>query len=253
MPEENRILIVVPCFNEANRIPLDNFTSFLDEEPAFDFLFVNDGSADGTSTILSQACASFPGRFFFLELKENVGKAEAVRKGMLKGLQMGPYQFLGFLDADLATPLQELRYMLNYGEFKDGEKVFLFGSRIKILGSHISRNAMRHYFGRISATGASISLKLPVYDTQCGVKLFHQTIVAEIFRDAFTSRWLFDVEIFFRLKALLDESTFYKSVLEVPLRTWNEIPGTKILFSDILKVPLELYRINLRYRNQVRF
>jgi glycosyltransferase involved in cell wall biosynthesis len=251
--EKNRILVIVPCFNEAERLPVSRFVEFIELWENYDFLFVNDGSTDTTENLLKSICSKEPDRFYFLHLKVNEGKAQAVREGMLHALNMGEYAYFGFLDADLATPLSELPYLLDYAEFMGGNKQFIFGSRIKILGSNIDRNPMRHYFGRISATGASVSLNLPVYDTQCGVKFFHSSVVPSIFKEPFSSRWLFDVEIFFRFKTELDKDSFYKSVLEVPLRVWNEIPGTKIRFSDILKVPLELYRINRRYIRHCRF
>jgi hypothetical protein len=129
----------------------------------------------------------------------------------------------------------------------------VFGSRLKVLGSNIERNPFRHYFGRISATGASVSLSLPVYDTQCGIKIFHHSVCEAIFSRVFLSRWLFDVELFFRFKSLMSKQEFDQSVLEVPLRAWLEIPGTKISFSDILKVPFELWRINRKYAGTSRF
>ncbi len=251
--EKGRVLVVLPCFNEAERLPATYFKAFLQGEENFDFLFVNDGSTDSTADLLRQICQETPNRFFFLNILTNSGKAQAVRAGLLFGQTLGNYTYSGFMDADLATPLSELPYLLDYAEFMGGNKKFIFGSRIKILGSQIDRNSLRHYFGRISATGASISLQLPVYDTQCGIKLFHQSVIQSIFMDTFSSRWLFDVEIFFRFKIALDEKTFYQNVLEVPLRVWNEIPGTKIKLSDIVKVPFELYRINQRYGRHCLF
>ncbi len=253
MNPTEKILIVVPCFNEAGRLPIPEFVRFSEAWPNYHFLFVNDGSSDATGKVLEEFVLGNPDRFFVLDLSVNGGKAEAVRRGMEFGRTLGSYSFYGFLDADLATPLSELPFMLDYSRFMGGEKRMIFGSRVKILGSHIERNPLRHYFGRISATGASVCLSLPVYDTQCGVKIFHHSVVEDVFREPFSSRWLFDVEIFFRFKAMLGKEDFYKSVLEVPVRTWNEIPGTKIRISDILKVPMELYRIYQRYAKHSRF
>jgi len=255
MPLEEKVLIVVPCFNEASRLNTVSFKAWVEMNPSMDLLFVNDGSTDYTQPVLEQMAADLPERIFCLQLPKNLGKAEAVRQGFQFIFQKisQPYLYLAYVDADLATPLSEIKYLLDYAAFRGNNKQFIFGSRLKVLGSHIDRNPLRHYFGRISATGASISLGLPVYDTQCGIKIFHRNICQTIFSDPFMSRWLFDVEIFFRFKALFTKAEFDEAVLEVPLRSWNEIPGTKIKFSDILKVPFELWRINKKYAQTSRF
>ena len=52
------------------------------------------------------------------------------------------------------------------------------------------------YAGRIFATTVSVSLGLPIYDTQCGAKVFRQTpLLGRVLADPFESRWIFDVEL----------------------------------------------------------
>src|SRR5437667_5768961 len=98
----SRLLLVVPCFNEEKRLDTDAFRAF-----DADFLFVNDGSRDGTLRVLESLRDSDPRRFSILDLERNSGKAEAVRRGILAAIERGA-EVTGFWDADLATPLSEV-------------------------------------------------------------------------------------------------------------------------------------------------
>jgi hypothetical protein len=72
-----------------------------------------------------------------------------------------------------------------------------------MLGRDIRRSAFRHYAGRLFATFASLQLRLPVYDTQCGAKIFRATPeVVALFGRPFRLRWCFDVEVLSRFDAL---------------------------------------------------
>ncbi len=254
MEKHNRILVVVPCFNEAERLPVDEFLRAVQRpDSLLDFLFVNDGSRDATADVLQNMKSRQPDRIFYLEMPRNAGKAEAVRQGILHGLKLEEYPFIGFLDADLSSPPEEIEFLRQYSGFLGGGHEIMFGSRMKHLGAEIERNTLRHYFGRIAATAASLSLELPVYDTQCGVKLFASSICEKLFEMPFLSRWLFDVEIFFRLKAHFSKEEFQQKVLEIPLRVWKETTGTKLNMNDVLKTPLELWKIHRHYAGNNRF
>ena len=102
-----RPVIVVPCYNEAQRLDVRAFERFAVESSAVDFLLVNDGSRDTTLELLEDLHQREPARFGFLHLAKNGGKAEAVRQGMLAAIAAGA-PLVGFWDADLATPLGEI-------------------------------------------------------------------------------------------------------------------------------------------------
>ena len=83
----DRLIIVIPCYNEDRRLPIEEFRSFADKSPETRFLMVDDGSRDGTLGILRQLENQRPASFEAISLERNFCKAEAVRRGMLKALR----------------------------------------------------------------------------------------------------------------------------------------------------------------------
>jgi dolichyl-phosphate beta-glucosyltransferase len=238
------IAIVVPCYNEAARLSLEQFRGFADSFARVRFVFVNDGSRDDTSAVLQRLTTSDPSRFELLDQPVNRGKAEAVRIGMLHALQSGA-AYAGYWDADLATPLREIPRFLAALETHRGFDI-CFGSRVRLLGRAIERRALRHYLGRLFATFASLSLDLPVYDTQCGAKLFRSTEhTALLFAEPFCVNWTFDVEIIARVQSLRGETTV--SIYELPLDEWRDVAGSKVKPSDFARGLLEMLRILAKY------
>jgi glycosyltransferase involved in cell wall biosynthesis len=155
-------LIVVPCFNEASRFSAAGFDALL-ADPRVSALFVDDGSTDATPTVLAAFCADHPERASTLRLPRNGGKGEAVRAGLREALGRGA-GIVGYLDADLSTPGEEVSRLLDELTAHDVDVVM--GARVKLLGARIARDPTRHYLGRVFATIASSNLDLPVYDTQ---------------------------------------------------------------------------------------
>ena len=239
-------IIIIPCYNEAKRLPIASFEAFLSEQAAdITVLFVNDGSSDDTIQTLMQLKGNFADQVEILDLKKNVGKAETIRQGLLHSYDLG-YDYLGYFDADLATPLDEIPRLLGYTA-KDPLPYIVMGSRIKLLGyTDIQRKLGRHYIGRVFATIVSNMLQLPIYDTQCGAKLLKREVVPMLFDQPFISKWLFDVELLFRLKKKYQD--FEGRIVEVPLKKWEDVAGSKIGLSYFLKAPFDLLKIYLKYR-----
>ena len=165
-----RIRVVIPCYDEAARLPTARFKDFLLAQPEVAFVFVDDVSRDDTLSLLRSLERSVPERACVLALPENAGKAEAVRRWMLRALDDGA-DYVGYWDADLATPLGAI---LDFARLLDArpELELAIGARVVLLGRRIERRALRHYLGRVAATAIALTLGLRVYDTQCGAKLF---------------------------------------------------------------------------------
>jgi dolichyl-phosphate beta-glucosyltransferase len=238
--------VTIPCYNEADRLKCDAFVEFVREHRDVMFIFVDDGSTDETAQLLESMSLSEAANIRFIRLTTNCGKAEAVRQGTLSGIASGA-KYVGYWDADLATPLKAILEFL--AELKKNSHLLLvMGARIQLLGRTILRNRYRHYLGRIFATLTSVVLRIPVYDTQCGAKMFVATdSVALAFRDPFISRWVFDVEILARLlcRGNVDPQV---AISEYPLFEWYDVKGSKVKPKDFLIALWDLGRIHLAYK-----
>jgi len=238
---------IIPCYNEENRLDKESFSLFIKNNSNFNFILVNDGSTDKTLDLLNELFKKYPKQVEVLNLNKNVGKAEAIRLGIQKTLSISNAKFCGFLDADLSTSLNEFKRLF---DCFDVETQFAFGSRFQRLDSNIKRSLYRHYLGRVFATFASIILKLKIYDTQCGAKCFRKETAELIFNKPFKSQWIFDVELFFRLKEVYKNDSIQIVSKEVALNEWIEVKGSRIKFLDFLKVPFDLIRLYLHYSNK---
>ena len=237
--------IVIPCYNEEKGISINEYSNFLDTNPEAFICFVNDGSTDNTLVILSNLKVKHDNQIHVLSLEKNSGKAEAVRAGINYCNRNFEHQYIGYLDADLATTLEEFIDLRNYLK---GQIVFGFGSRIRKIGSTIDRENSRFLIGRIIATFISNILDIKVYDTQCGSKLFTKEISERLFKEEFISKWLFDVEIFYRMIILFGREIAITKMYEVPLKLWVEKGDSKVKFSYGFKLWFDLYKISKEYK-----
>lgn len=241
--------IVVPCYNEAARLDVKAFDVYLRESRDVSFVLVDDGSRDGTREVLERLRTLHPGRIAVLGLAENVGKAEAVRRGVRAALRRAP-EFVGYWDADLATPLATIdRFRSVMGEQR--ELLLVMGSRVGLLGRRIQRTWKRHFAGRAFATAASIVLGIGVYDTQCGAKLFRVTPeTAALFDTPFRTQWIFDVEMLARLMMSIrssGESRAEELIYEYPLERWEDVADSRLKPQDFVVAAADLALIRWRY------
>ena len=283
------VTIVVPCYNEEHRLPRAAFLHYVQQQQQqqqqqssscshpTQFLFVNDGSTDGTLQVLHDLHAAHPTALQVLDLQPNRGKAEAVRQGLMHVLlstvqngnnlispmaQKDAPVIVGYWDGDLATPLESINVFLQIFEQKP-QIDMVFGSRVALLGRNIQRHASRHYLGRIFATLASSLLGLRIYDTQCGAKLFRVTEDLRLaLTEPFENRWIFDVEFIARLQtqrtrtrsqAILQQAAplpLERTIYESPLDEWRDISGSKLSFKHKTSALYGLFHIWRRYTSK---
>lgn len=237
-----KIAVVIPCFNEEARLDLGRLDELFERENLI-VILVDDGSTDRTRTKLEAYVREHPTRASVLCLATNSGKAEAVRRGLLSGLSAGA-SYVGYLDADLATPPKEMLVVVEEA-LRTGASVAM-ASRILLLGRHVERSALRHYLGRIFATGASLALRINVYDTQCGAKVLKDTPALRFALSVpFRSHWAFDVELIKRMLLCPEAPLEPQELLEVPLNVWQDRAGSKLTPQAMLKAGLDLLEMGL--------
>ncbi len=239
--------LVVPCYNEERRLPLDALRALHRLRPDVHLFLVDDGSTDGTFALFERAQAELGAASVTAHrLARNSGKAEAVRLGMQTCLARGA-SIVGYADADFATPPEEILRLLSILE-AGGHKVVL-GSRVLRLGSDIQRSPVRHILGRVFATLASNAIDVAVYDTQCGAKWFRSGEVLDRALDRpFGSRWVFDVELIARLMGRLGDEPHWPddAFLEVPVLAWRDVSGSKLRIPGMAGSLAELGRLWLK-------
>jgi dolichyl-phosphate beta-glucosyltransferase len=243
-----RATIVIPCYNEAKRLDVDEVEALL-ADPRIQVLMVDDGSTDATGELLT-SLSSAHRRVQVLTMPQNAGKAEAVRAGLNQALgaagsETAGRTAVGYADADFATPASEVIRLVD--ELQRSGAAVVMGSRVARLGADIARSRARHYLGRVFASVASVILKLPVYDTQCGAKVFRDVpTLRRALALPFASRWVFDVELIGRL---IDEvcppALTASDFLEVPLLRWHDVGGSKLGMLSMFKAGWELLKLGM--------
>lgn len=245
----SKVSIVIPCYNEARRLNVAAFREFLSREPDRRLLFVDDGSRDRTLQMLRDVTSGFERSAVVLSCGWNRGKAEAVRLGILHALDQFQPQSVGYWDADLATPLDAIDRFVDVLHQHPAIDM-VFGARVQLLGRKVQRRAGRHYLGRIFATAVSSVLRLAIYDTQCGAKLFRVAPeTRRIFAEPFLSKWVFDVEILARYQQLYRsrQEILAHAVYEYPLEQWTDVAGSKVHPGDFFVALWDVLRIWRKY------
>jgi glycosyltransferase involved in cell wall biosynthesis len=243
MPPE--LALVVPCYNEAARLDVEAFLGFAATHPTVRLLMVDDGSADATAEVLSRLHEAAPSSIAVIRQPRRGGKAEAVRVGIQAGLELRA-GLVGFLDADLSTPIGVVDDFLAVFRRRPAVEVVI-GSRVMLLGRDVTRHMARHYLGRAFATAVSHALDLPVYDTQCGAKVLRVTdTTATLFAAPFRSRWIFDVELIARYLALPvspGAPAQRDRLYELVVPAWHDIPGSKLRWYDFARAAIDLAHV----------
>lgn len=212
--------VVIPAYNEAKRIErtLAGATEYLDTRGiGYEILVVDDGSTDDTPGVATAwaTARNVSESVRVLRYEANRGKGYAVRHGILRA---NGEQIL-FMDADLATPIEELVKLEAVIASDPDATVYAIGSRdIRGKDLLVRQPWYREKLGRLFNNVVQLLATPGIVDTQCGFKLLPRDAARSLFSRCTLDGFSFDVEAIFVARRL-----GYR-VIEVPVR-WAHQEG----------------------------
>jgi len=238
--------VVIPCFNEEERLSSVLFQDFIDKNLGYHLCFVNDGSTDNTLEVLQKLRKGNEDTISIYDCEKNGGKAEAVRQGILYLTETREFEYLGYLDADLSTDFRDFNELvdtLGNSDFK-----IVSGSRINRMGANIAKESSRKIISMTINMIIQKILGMSFKDTQCGAKIMDREIASTMFNKKFKTKWLFDVEIFMRMRKKYGKDKARKYICEQPLKRWIHTDGSKLSMKDSIKIVGQLAQIAVQYK-----
>lgn len=180
---EARVLVVLPAYNEAEALPplLESIAATLEAEGAdYEIIVVDDGSADNTAMVASQASFSYPVRV--VRHERNSGLAAALRTGLETAVAAaGPTDVVITLDADNTQPPGLMPRMLAMiAEGRDVVIASRFQPGAQVVGVPLYRNLLSQ------ASLVLFKLALPirgVRDYTCGYRAYRVEPLADAMFD----------------------------------------------------------------------
>ncbi len=224
--------VVVPAFNEEKRIAntLLALKTYLDTRSyGYEVIVSDDGSSDQTVAVVTGLSREWP-QLQVLTASSNQGKGAAVKRGVMKASG----EWILFTDADNATPIEEIEKLLPH----TADFPIVFGSR-HIPGAHIHVAQARHrmVLSRLSNLLIRVLAVPGVYDTQCGFKLFKQTVAREIFSQVTLNRFGFDIEV------LAIAKSYGYPAKEVGINWYNDFDSRVRAGREAIRTLTELLKI----------
>ncbi|TMM56666.1 response regulator [Maribacter algarum] len=238
--------VVIPCYNEENRLSSALFQDFIDKNVGYHLCFVNDGSTDNTLEVLKKLRKGNEDTISIFDCEKNGGKAEAVRQGIQYLIANKEFEYIGYLDADLSTDFRDfddLVKTIGNSNFK-----IVSGSRIARMGANIAKESARKIISKSINFIIQAILGMPFKDTQCGAKVMDKEIASLMFQKKFITKWLFDVEIFMRMRKHYGKNDVKKLICEQPLKRWVHVDDSKLSMKDSVKIVGQLGQIALHYK-----
>ncbi len=242
--QKNIVGIVIPCYNEESRLRGDSFRKIVDKKLGYHLCFVNDGSKDRTLDVLKEIAKGKEDYISVYDCAQNGGKAEAVRQGILHLTKDPQIDYFGYLDADLSTNFADFEDLVN--TITNSEYKIVAGSRMARMGANIAKEGGRAIISKSINLLIRNILGMSFNDTQCGAKVMTREIAEHMFNEKFMTSWLFDVEIFLRMKKYFGLDSVKQYICEQPLKRWVHEDGSHLSMKDSVKIVMQLFQIKMK-------
>ncbi|MEI6807836.1 MAG: dolichyl-phosphate beta-glucosyltransferase [bacterium] len=237
MPKDIFISLVIPAFNEAQRIveTLGEAVHYFESRNySFEIIVSADGQ-DGTRERAAELAARDP-RICVTGDNERRGKGFGIRRAVC----LAKGSIVGFTDADNKTPITELDKFM--GPLSEGNEVVI-GSRC--LGARIEHP--QPLYRRLGSRGFGIFMHSVVglkriNDTQCGFKFFRRDAAICLFAKQKIDGYMFDVEIL-----CLAEKAGYR-IVQIPVRWRDDADSRLQLVRGNLQNVKDIFRIYSMHR-----
>jgi dolichyl-phosphate beta-glucosyltransferase len=234
MASEPVLSVVVPCYNEEQRLPrtIEQIERYLDAAgTAYELILVDDGSTDGTRKVMD-AAAQHHGSVRIEALPQNRGKGRALAEGVAaaRGTEVL------ITDADLSTPIEELEKL--QAALDKGAGVAIASRALRESRVEVSQPVYRVIMGKAFNLIVQLVLLPGIWDTQCGFKLFRADVAKDAFGALTTDGFGFDPEVLFRAKKR------GVRIAEVPV-VWRNSAPTKV---SPIRSSFDMFRHVVRIR-----
>jgi glycosyltransferase involved in cell wall biosynthesis len=235
------IEIIVPAYNEEQRIG-PTLLALVDQLQSMSLRgivsVVDNGSSDRTAEAVDTVIEAVGARWVTLTGCARKGKGNAVARGILAS----GARWVGFTDADLATPAAALEDAVGY--LRGGWPVVIGSRRVEGAELRVEQPAVR----RVGTKAFQLVTRRfagDVLDTQCGFKFFQRAAAQRIFADTSIGGFAFDLEVLARAR------TFGFEVKEFPVQ-WSDRPGSTLRpFRDGLDAALDIWELHRSMRDTV--
>ena len=217
-------IVIIPTYNERENIE-NIIRAVFGLEKIFHILIIEDGSPDGTATIVKTLQQEFPDRLFMIERKGKLGLGTAYITGFKWALEH-PYEYIFEMDADFSHNPNDLPRLYDACANQGGDVAI--GSRyvsgVNVVNWPMGRVLMSYFASKY----VRIVTGLPIHDTTAGFKCYRRQVLETIDLDHIRFKgYAFQIEMKF---------TAYKcgfKIIEVPVIFINRELGTSKMNSSI--------------------